>query len=325
MSEELKPLKTWSHLAGARKRPSEYEIVSVNTLYSNDPQRPPLELSVDLAMNRWYQKHRSESRLQHPDWNAFRDPDAAIYRTYTLQQDKAETYVDGLLSQYNERGHDGKLSPAWVTTLAALYTPARYLCHAAQMLSAYSVTVAPASTIANCAIFCMADQFRWVSRVAYRTAELAKSWPDAGFARDERRQWEQSIAWRGYRELVEKLLTTYDWGESVIALHLVAMPAIESGLQQLGLAAQDHADDLTAFLLDAQARDAARRVRWIQAFMTFVLEQPGNRAPIAEWVAKWSPLGEKAVSAYCNALPKGAERADAAAKALRAFHQSLLR
>lgn len=324
MSEELKPLKTWSHLAGNRKRPSEYEIVSVNTLYSNDPKRPPLELAVDVAMNRWYQEHRRDSRLQHPDWNAFRDPDAAIYRTYTAQQDKAEIYVDGLLSQYNERGHDTKLAASWVSSLASLYTPARYLIHAAQMLSAYSVTVAPGSTIANCAIFCMADQFRWVSRVAYRTAELAKTWPDAGFARNERKHWEQLAAWQGYRELVEKLLVTYDWGESMIALHLVVMPAIEAGLQQLGLAAHDQGDDLTAFLIDAQGRDAARRVRWVHAFAAFALPAPGNREAMTQWVAKWSPLAEKALNSYCAALPGGEARGEAASKALRVFSQSLL-
>ena len=30
--EVLKPLKTWSHLAGRRRKPSEYEIVSTLSL-----------------------------------------------------------------------------------------------------------------------------------------------------------------------------------------------------------------------------------------------------------------------------------------------------
>lgn len=323
-NEELKPLKTWSHLAGQRKRPSEYEIVSVNTLYNNDADRPALELSVDLPMNRWYRKYRSESRLQHEDWNAFRDPDATVYRSYVTAQDKEETYVDGLLSQYDERGHDAQLAPSWIANLAALYTPARYLFHSAQMCAAYSVTLAPSSTVANCAAFEMADQFRWVSRVAYRTAELAKSWPDAGFRRDERKHWEQTAAWQGYRELMEKLLATYDWGESVIALNLVAMPAIESGIRQLGLAAHENHDDLTAFLIEAQLRDAARRVRWMRVFMKFVLEKPGNRQPILEWVEKWSGLGDGAVTRYCSEFPLAAGRVDDALKAIREVRESLL-
>ena len=35
-SDLSKPLKTWSHLAGKRRRPSEYEIVSTNLLWSTD-------------------------------------------------------------------------------------------------------------------------------------------------------------------------------------------------------------------------------------------------------------------------------------------------
>lgn len=323
--QELKPLKTWSHLAGQRKRPSEYEIVSVNTLYSNDGNRgPALELSADVPMNRWYRKYRDESLLQHEDWNAFRDPDAAVYRSYVTAQDKEETYVDGLLSQYNERKHDAQLAPFWVSTLATHYTPARYLFHAAQMCAAYSVTIAPASTIVNCAAFEMADQFRWVSRVAYRTVELGKSWPDTGFTRKERKHWEQLAAWQGYRELMEKLLATYDWGESIIALNLVAMPAIESGIRQLGLAAHENGDDLTAFLIEAQLRDSARRTRWMQAFMKFVLAKPDNRQPVVEWVEKWSGLADQAVRVYCAQLPLKTGGIEEVLQTMRSYRESLL-
>jgi len=37
----LKPLKTWSHLATRRRKPSEYEIVSTNLHYNKrDPNAP---------------------------------------------------------------------------------------------------------------------------------------------------------------------------------------------------------------------------------------------------------------------------------------------
>ena len=40
----LKPLKTWSHLAGRRRKPSEYEIVSANLLYNTRDPNSPYEL-----------------------------------------------------------------------------------------------------------------------------------------------------------------------------------------------------------------------------------------------------------------------------------------
>jgi len=46
---------------------------------------------------------------------------------------------------------------------------------ALQMNCAYALQVAPASTITNCLAFQEADAVRWLSRVAYRTRELANA------------------------------------------------------------------------------------------------------------------------------------------------------
>lgn len=297
-AEALKPLRTWSHLAENRKKSSEYEIVSVKTLFTTGNPDAALELSPDLPMNKWIKRNRTQSRLQHPDWDAFRDPDAVVYRTYCMQRDNDEDYVDGLVSQYSDMGHDAKLSPEWLARLGAMYTPLRYLLHTAQMAAAYLVTMSEASTIANCAVFQMADQSRWVSRVSYRTAELRKTWPDAGFGRDERSHWENDATWQGLRELMERLLSTYDYGEAIIALNCVAMPAIDQALRGLGQQAGECGDTLTQFLVEAQLADAQRRERWTQAFVTFVEATPENKAYVAEVVARWSPLADTAVQRY---------------------------
>lgn len=296
--EALKPLRTWSHLADQRRKPSEYEIVSTKTLFTTGNPDAALELSPDLPMNKWIKRYRTDSRLQHPNWDAFRDPDGVVYRTYCTQRDSDEDYIDGLVSQYNELSHDATLSPQWLAQLGRSYTPLRYLLHTTQMASAYLVTMAPASTIANCAVFQMSDQFRWVSRVAYRTAELRKTWPDAGFGSDERAYWENDAAWQGYRELMERLLATYDWGEAIIALDHVAMPAIDVAVRELGSHAQKQDDELTMLLAEAQLADAQRRERWTAELTSFLESQPGNEAYIREVKARWSPLAGNAVKLY---------------------------
>jgi len=297
-AEALKPLKTWSHLAENRKKPSEYEIVSTKTLFTTGNPDAALELSVDLPMNKWIKRYRSESPLQHEDWDAFRDPDGVVYRSYCTQRDSDEDYIDGLVSQYSDMGHDAKLSAQWLAQLGSMYTPMRYLLHTAQMAAAYLVTMSQASTIANCAVFQMADQFRWMSRVSYRTAELRKTWPDAGFGRDERAHWENDAGWQGFRELMERMLARYDYGEAIIALNCVAMPAIDQGLKELGARAAERGDTLTQFLVEAQLADAQRRERWTQAFVTFVEAEPANKAYVNEVIAHWSPLADKAVQRY---------------------------
>ena len=56
-----------------------------------------------------------------------------MYRTYNIQQDGQEHYVDGLLEDFAEREHDAGLEREWLATLALLYTPSRYLLHGLQM------------------------------------------------------------------------------------------------------------------------------------------------------------------------------------------------
>ncbi len=322
-SDLSKPLKTWSHLAKQRRKPSEYEIVSTNLLWSTDDPTP-WALSPEIPMNKWYIKYRNESALRHEDWDAFRDPDQMIYRTYNVMQDGQETYVDGLLEEHSRNEHDSGLSAEWVAALGRLYTPARYPLHALQMGSSYLVQIVPSSTIENCAMFQAADQLRWVSRVAYRTKELADAYPEAGFIERERGYWEDDACWQGFRELMERALATYDWAEHFVALNLVAKPALdEAFIRQLGQSARRNADTLLAQLLDAQWIDSERCRRWTKALVDFARQTDGNDAVLADWVAKWAALGDAAIDAYCAALPDNPDGAEAAKTAAREFRTTL--
>src|SRR5581483_4438583 len=148
----LQPLKTWSHLAGQRRRPSEYEIVSTKLLWHARGSEELWEVGGRQSfMSDWYARYRDNSAVKHDDWNTFRDPDEVVYRTYNITQDGQETYVDGLLEQYAGEEHDHSLSEAWLATLARMYTPGRYLLHTVQMASSYLVHIPPTSTIGNCA------------------------------------------------------------------------------------------------------------------------------------------------------------------------------
>lgn len=322
-SSELKPLKTWSYLAGQRRRPSEYEIVSTNLLWSTDDE-VPWSLAPGIHMNKWYMRYRDGSPLKHADWNAFRDPDELVYRSYNIMQDGQETYVDGLLDEHNASGHDGELSAGWLDSLALLYTPARYPLHALQMGSAYLVQMAPASTIVNCAMLQAADQLRWVSRIAYRTKELSVAAPGKGFGEAERSHWESHAAWQGFRELMERMLAAYDWGEHFVALNLVAKPAIDEAFaRQLGNSARRAGDGLLRLLMDAQQADSARSRHWSEALVTMALENDANQGALADWVGKWAPLGDAAIDAYCAALPDDGDAAAEAKRAAEAFRAGL--
>ena len=320
--EPLKPLKTWSHLAGNRRRPSEYEVVSTNLHYRNSNTEAIWEQDPNTHMNKWYAQNCYGSPLKHEDWDAFRDPDALVYRTYNILQDGQETYVNGLLEQFAKREHDLSLDPQWLNQLATVYSPCRYLFHTLQMASAYVMQMAPASTITNCCTFQTADSLRWLTHTAYRTRELANSYADVGFGENERQCWEEHAAWQGFRELMEKTLVTWDWAEAFTVLNLVAKPAVEEAvLTQLGDAARSNGDTLLGLLTQAQLRDAERHRRWSTALVKMALEKGGNEAVLKGWIEKWMPLADKAIESYCNALSDGdssAEDAKAAAANFRA-------
>jgi toluene monooxygenase system protein E len=324
MTAPMKPLKTWSHLAKRRRKPSEYEIVSTNLLWHTRDAEQPWDVGHTGFMADWYREHRNGSPITHPDWDAFRDPDELVYRTYNILQDGQETYVEGLLDQHNAEQHDKGLTAEWAAALAQLYTPSRYLLHTTQMASAYLVHMAPSSTIANCAAFQAADALRWVSNVAYRTAELALAHPGAGFGERERELWEELPAWQGFRELMERVLVTFDWAEAFVALNLVAKPAIDEALfRQLGLSARRHGDTLHALLAEAALRDSERSRRWTTALVATMAEADTNLPQLTRWVAKWEPYAAEAVRAYAGELPENPEASGNVIGAVHDFHRQL--
>lgn len=318
----LRPIKTWSHLAAQRRKPSEYEIVSTNLLWHTRDAEHPWD--VDGVMADWYRKNLFGCALKHPDWNKFRDPDETVYRTYNIHQDGQEAYVDGLLEQFAVEDHDKGLSPQWVRALAKLYAPARYPLHAVQMTSGYLASIAPASTVSCAAMFQAGDQLRWISRTAYRTRELASAHPSAGFGTNERKLWETAPEWQGLRELAERTLVAYEWGECFYAMNVVLKSAFDEAVnRQLAISARRNSDSLTALLSEALLRDSARSQRWTAALVKMALEEPRNAQVFAGYAAKWVPLAEKAVRAYCAAIPDNADAADAAIVGMRAFRASL--
>jgi toluene monooxygenase system protein E len=196
--------------------------------------------------------------------------------------------------------------------------------HALQLGAAYGVFMAPASTIVNCFAFQCGDQLRWVSRVAYRTAELARAQPAFGFGSSERTRWESAPEWQGFRELAERALVAWDWAEQFVAVNLVAKIAVDAAvLRQLGRAARARGDTLTGFLMDAAWVDSERSRAWSRALWSYAATVPSNRPVLLDRLAKWTPLGERAIDAYCSGLDETGNAAREARLEMREFHGTL--
>lgn len=297
--------RTWSSFGEVRRLPSEYEIVTHQLNYTTRTGRSAaLEQNSSSPQNLWFLTYRDRSPLRSEDWNGFRDPDQLTYRKYVTLQDDQETAAQAILDDYSQAGHDSGLSPSWVAALATLLTPIRYPAHAVQLCHAYLGQMAPASYISNCAAFSAADMLRQVSLIAYRTRELQRAHPDAGFGTGERRIWETHADWQGSRRALEQALVAYDWGECFVAVNLVLRPTLDAILlRQLGEVARANGDDLTWLLLANLDEDAERCRRWSAALARHALEQrPENADVLRRWVERWTPRAEVASEGLARLL-----------------------
>ena len=231
MSAKKRKLRTWSEFGEIHRRPTEYEIGTHAANYTMRKDRlAALEQNPSSPGNLWFLAYRDNSPLQLDDWEVFRDPDQLTYRAYVAKQAAQETKVAGLMDSYASVGHDQSLSPEWVEILRTFYTPIRYPAHAIQMLQSYVAHMAPSAYITNAAALSAADQLRRVTVVSIRTRELQLGYPDAGFATGERGIWEGHEGWQPTRELLERALIAYDWGEAITAANLVIAPTLDDVL-----------------------------------------------------------------------------------------------
>ncbi|HSV84861.1 MAG TPA: toluene hydroxylase [Ramlibacter sp.] len=310
--------KTWSSFGQLGRKPNEYEIVTHGM--NHTVGATPLEMGPDVHGNQWLVRHRDSTGLKVAWLDAFRDPDQMTYRKYTQAMDEQETYVDGLLTHYSQvQASDAALSQEALDLLATAMTPARYLGHGLQMISAYVQQLAHSSYIANCAAFQTADQLRRVQRVAYRTRQLANAHPQLGFGSAERGSWEGDADWQPTRQAIERLMLAFDWDQAFVGLNLVVKPvADELFLKAFAEQAREHGDEMDALIAENLYLDALRSRRWTaDACRVMVEADAGNAEALRERLAHWRPQGEAMIQSGSSLLARRASRTTAAAIADR--------
>jgi toluene monooxygenase system protein E len=283
--------RTYWHLTELGRKPTDYDVASSRLLYYPDRG---FETAVPLAA--WYRKHQHDSELACRDWERFRDPRETTYARYVELQRTKEAFVDGVLAAAEGNERD-RLSPVWVARLAGLVPPLRYPVHGLQMIAAYVAHMAPSGRIVIAAMMQAADETRRIERLAYRMRQLQDI--DPGFGADARTRWETDPAWQPLRELIERLLVTYDWGEAFVALACVVKPRFDALFTtHLADIARRAGDDAFANVLFSLGEDGRWHRDWSRALLDVALaDRSENRAVIDGWIARWSPLAVRAVAA----------------------------
>jgi toluene monooxygenase system protein E len=314
-------LKTYSHLAGRRRVPSEYELVTSGLLYY-----PGKGFEVEVPLSAWYRQQQQGSPLVCADWERFADPRETTYTSYVALQAAQESHVAGLLRSIDASDYDLSLSEPGRKLLARGVTPLRFAFHGLQMIAAYVGQMAPSGRIAVAALFQAADEARRLQRIAYRMAQLRRA--HCGFADDSRALWQEHSAWQPLRRLIERLLVTYDWGEALVALNLCAKPILDRfTMAELAAEARRAGDYLLGEIFFSLAEDCRWHAAWTQALIAMVLaDGPHNREVIEGWIRAWLPQARDAAAGLATLFEdpdRGAGAVTAAEEHAARFRGSL--
>jgi toluene monooxygenase system protein E len=310
MSRTVPPLKTYSHLEGQRRVPTEYEVVTTRLLYY--PQRG---FEIDVPVRAWYDRYQRGGRLVCTDWELFRDPRETTYTTYTALQSRQEVHLDGVARTWQSAEHDPAAAAARRATINQVMAPLRYPLHGFQMLAAYVGQMAPAGRIAIAALFQAADEVRRVHCIAQRMGEIL--WADPGAPAHSRIEWQSLEVWQPLRRAVETALVAFDWGEALVAVNLCLKPLVEGLLlTELGRLARQRQDYLLGEMLASLDQDGRWHRSWSGALIRLLLEDsPDNAVALADFLARWAPAALAAIRGAVPLVGEGGLAAAAAAEA----------
>ena len=317
-SKSRKRKQPWS-LWTERRVPSEYEAVTYkfHNHFRNEPA--PFELSEDWAINVFYKTNREESALVSAveDWEGYRDVRAYTYRRYVEDQKDREVYCDNLIDEFESRGHYENLAPAWLDFLGDYYLPVRFPGHAAQMSAVYIAQMAPSAFVTNTFYFQMANEMRRVQRQAYLAQVMAMDTgrPELAGSDRTRATWTGGETWQGLRELVEKQLCAYDFGEAFASRQLVLRPIFDHLFNtEFARIAEANSDGLLAMLHDDfRTYDEVYAVENTRGFVGYVTDRNAETVELLRSLAaRWLPLGEKAARGIAEGFSRapGADSAE---------------
>ena len=138
--------------------------------------------------------------------------------------------------------------------------------------------------------------------------------------RDSGAAWEDAAEFQPLRELIERALVTYDWGESFVVTNVVIKPHDRPPRQP---GDRGHARDRQRrpdpasihFSLD---EDARWHREWTAALIRHIVDDnTANAEVVSGWIEKWSPLASEALEAFASVTAEAPVPSDPSVVAAR--------
>lgn len=287
--------KTYWHLGETQRIPTRYDVVTSKLLYY-----PERGFAVQSAVTDWYTRYVRQSPVPFACYSAFFDPQKVTYRDYVRERREREIALQGAFEASASLQEDACLSKASRDATARVLSVLPFIFHGFQMQAAYCGQLAPEGKLVVAFAFKSADGLRRIQSVSRRLHVLA---PDVDWVALGRAAWQEDTAWQPLREVVERLLVAYDFGEAWVVSQLVVEPVVERlCFEELPRLVRSSGDVLTARVLQSLGADALGHRPWQHTLVSLALSGSAEaRTAIARWIEQWWPLTEKALSSALSA------------------------
>ena len=308
------------------RRLSEYEEVTQLTQwrgpYHIDGGRPAQQIWSDEA-----------SVIRSTNWDGYRTPDELYYRTYVLQQSRADRAVSTAFRFAKESRQLARVSPEHVERMRMLAGPLQYPHWGLCVVHQHTTRFAMSSWIAGGTSFQMFDELRHAQlhgRLALEYSEIYEGFEDPNPT------WMSEPILQPTRRLIEEVMAVLDWGQAIILSGLLIEPAITSVTQSLLTSGSLSAgDSVTPFVCQSIAQDKTRHRQSTMRFVEMVSADPifgaANLIHINGWVEDWGgraikagrdlaqgdPAAQEALASAMASLASGLEAAGVDASPLR--------
>jgi len=285
--------RTYQCLEGTRKKPTDYQITSTALLYY-----PARGFEVETPVWRHYLEFQKNGQLRSERWDDFEDPAQLTYSTYVAERRDQEAFLDRLLERPITP------LPPGLRPLLGLLSAARFPLHGFQMVAAYVGALAPSGRIGIAAAFQAADEMRRIQRLCQWLSRSGMPVPQLDAL--GREIWQQNPAFQPLRQLVERLLVTYDWGVALTTLNGIIKPLFDRlWFDQLVAVAERHDDEVLEKILSSLGDDGRWHEAWFVEFSRLALgASPGNAEAMLRVVLEQRPLMARATQALLPAFER---------------------
>jgi hypothetical protein len=311
------PERSFQWYTPKKRRATLYEDVTIDS-------QPSVYRHLDRGWPMYFEDGRgiwwdSSTKLRSADWYDFRDPGQVWERNYYQQGTGYEQLIEGAVRTARRERVFDDFTPEWVDFLRANLQVPAFIEHGIWLATASAARDCLSDTVAHCVALEAAAKQRQAQAYLLYGMDLETHF--GGFPVEAAKQsFLEDAPWQPARAYVEKLCSTPDWGERIVATNLCFEPVVGILIRrELLMRSVKFNGDLITQAVNHVAQLEWEWVRgWTAEFVRFVCEDEdhggGNREVVDGWVAEWLPEAHAAAEALApifDQLPAGIAFADA--------------